>query len=554
MKFNKLQIIGLLLLVSLLASPVIAASETLDIFGTNSSNAQTNITKSGNQSINVSAWAIGSGIKTFTINVTNTTDTFTITLHNITIGRVSEVKFNGSSVTATQADTTGTIVFAQVQTTGNRTYTIQPAVNQGGFNTTWSWIWSYPFIIGSNITSLFVPFQNAVSDLDMNGKNITNVTEFRVKTVNTTVLNATNIAGNGSGVSQINASNLTGTMSAVNGSAIFGLNMSNQTRCTGNMTCTYQANGSLSLDSTAQTTATVAHTFFNFSNQTTTNISNFNIYNKTDPNAVLTVTANNISVVGETNGASRMTVITNSTGNYSINFTYGITSLDASTHMIATMSDIDGAYRVSPFNGLGAAISDSNIIYARKVVNGVTTGNSVGINLAVNTKYFGTIVRDGTNLILSVFSDAARSSHIAGSPKTLTGVTTTRFKNFSAINNHLDGTGLKTYYIADVSLNTIDTTIDKDKNPAIQYINGNTVILLTITANISISATNGYAAIQCLNGTTPLSGKIGIFSGLQGQNSQMQLTCIVPANSPYAINNSQGSGNVELVDWREVTI
>ena len=577
MKFNKLQIIGLLLLVSLLASPVIAASETLDIFGTNSSNAQTNITKSGNQSINVSAWSVGNGIKTLTINVTNTTDIFTITLHNITIGRVSEVKFNGSSVIATQADTTGSIVFAQVQTTGNRTYTIQPAVNLGGQNTTWSWTWSYPFILGSNITSLFVPFQNAVSDLDMNGKNITNVTEFRVTTVNTTVLNATNIAGNGSGISQINASNLTGSLPAINGSALFGLNMSNQTRCTGNLTCTYQANGSVSLDAannitaifnqvlntstvtvgmnankTIELTATggATHNFYNYSNiSIASNISDFSTYNETDPNSEISFTPTNISVNSVTDTASRMTVGINSTGNFSINFTYAYSTMSGGTiHGLVFMSDINGSYSVSPFNGIGLMVVPG-AIYLQKVLNGVPVDGST-IAIDANTKYYGTFVRLDSSLTLSLFTDSARTTHKAGSPVTWGSGISTRFTNFSAVNNRVYNAGTKAYFLADVSLNTAD----KDKEFNTQYINGNNVIILTAIANMSISTGNGYAAMQCLNGTNALSGKVGIFSSVQGYNSQMQLTCIVPANSPYAINNSQGSGNVELVDWREVTI
>lgn len=54
---------------------------------------------------------------------------------------------------------------------------------------------------------------------------------------------------------KMNATNLTNPLPAINGSSLFGLKMSNQTMCTGNATCTYNTNGSVSLDAISNITA-----------------------------------------------------------------------------------------------------------------------------------------------------------------------------------------------------------------------------------------------------------------------------------------------------------
>lgn len=132
-------IIMLLVIISIQSSAM-ATAGTVSIWGTNASNAQQNVTISGAPAaVTVTAWSVG-GIKTFTVQVKNASDAITFTLYNVTAGQVNELKVNGTPINGYQANDTGVITFIRTQGgIANHTFNIQPAINQGGYNSTWSY-------------------------------------------------------------------------------------------------------------------------------------------------------------------------------------------------------------------------------------------------------------------------------------------------------------------------------------------------------------------------------------------------------------------------------
>lgn len=171
----------LLTLVFLLIPSAIAGSGTVTIFGTNQSNAQQNVSiQDVRANVNVSAWSSVTNIaKTFKVGTQlNATDTFYFNLGNMTAGVVYELRVNNSAVNAYQANSSGWIAFNRSQGQSNQSYTIQPAINAGGYNWTFGY---FQNLIVQTMTTLY----------------------------NVTIYNATRIQGDGSYITILNASNLT---------------------------------------------------------------------------------------------------------------------------------------------------------------------------------------------------------------------------------------------------------------------------------------------------------------------------------------------------------
>ncbi len=170
---------ALFFIMLLIVSPAMAGTGTVTIFGTNVSNAQQNVTiTDAPASITVTAWSVG-GIKTFKVNVTNASDTLTFNLYNVTVGQVNEFKVNGTSINGYQGNSLGLVTFTRTQGMGNSTFNLAPAVQQGGYNTTWAYIQN---LIVQTATTIY----------------------------NVAIYNATQVQGNGSGLYDIVLANVTG--------------------------------------------------------------------------------------------------------------------------------------------------------------------------------------------------------------------------------------------------------------------------------------------------------------------------------------------------------
>lgn len=170
----------LLILAMLLAAPAMAASGTVRIWGTNVANAQSN-TSVNLAPQNITIAAFDGNTTTFYSTVNNATDTLTFSIANQTIGRVMELRINGTVINGYQVNSTGWVSFTRTQLTSNQTYKLTPAVNVGGYNMTWAKIWngapiSTNFSLNcafntvyqnTNDTAMFVSYA-AYSDVDAN--------------------------------------------------------------------------------------------------------------------------------------------------------------------------------------------------------------------------------------------------------------------------------------------------------------------------------------------------------------------------------------------------
>lgn len=438
------------------------------------------------------------------------------------------------------------------------------------------------FLDGSGIT--FLPLSGTTSDLDMNGKNITNVLTINSTQVNVTTFNATNMAGNGSGIDSLNASNLTGSVSAVNGSALFGLNMSNATTCRGNVTCTYNANGSVSLDAVSNLTA-IFNRVLNSSTVTA------GVY----PNGSVELTAtsfmaNSSSTHAALNISTDMTTYLKTGSEISVDSASNVSFLDLPTYGsiqnltydvgVANITDFSvsfeflsnmaggrfGIVTLSDLNDLSTENMIKQNSIGIKLLNSIQVYTSIdGVSSAVvlltpgaNTRYYINITRVGYYGRVVIYSDSERTNTLASSTFV---VSTVPFRYITLLNNNWNHAATTSGYISNLSSFSIDNVNSgvngyrDDKQFNTQYSNTNTSPLMVIvTAAFTTTATNGIAKASCQQNAINLSGTVGIAAGLTSENVMSQLTCIIPPNSSYRINTTTTNGNINLLDWREYNI
>ncbi len=520
MNINKLQIIGLLLLVLLLASPVLAGTGTITIWGTNVSTAQANVTIIGAPyNVTVTGWVVN-GIKTITVNVTNVSgDNLTLYIANNSINKVAEFLVNGSAINGVMVNATGVFEYTYTQAQGVAIFTIRPAVNQGGFNTVWAYIQYLTVVVQTTINNVVI--------------------------TNTSRLNVTNIAGNGSEISQLNASNLTGSLPAINGSAIFGLNMSNQTRCTGNMTCTYQANGSMSLDATSNITAI----FNQIQNTSTVKVSRMANNSIELTATVATGTSLSSSSTNYTAPDSSLSV-GDTSQNTNIEGFINYVSINTTTAMNVTSIDI---YIYS--KTVGAAIRGA--IYTN------TTGRPG--NLIIETQNQSTVNVGWNNISLTnpVYLNSNTRYWIAvqetGATVNYKDITpTASYTEFQAYGTFpaTATTGVKTGTTPYIGI------LSSPRAANLQYTNSNNTNSLLIQVTLLANTTTGgsRAVGWCMADSssppaTRISGQIGINNGMVNEEYIEQLTCVIPPAMNYAINTSTyPGGNLTWTDWREIII
>lgn len=175
-------------------------------------------------------------------------------------------------------------------------------------------------------------------------------------------------------------------------------------------------------------------------------IPKFSLFSKYDPNNKLFVSDNIVDVIGGIGGATRLVYQLPATiTDFSYDFLFNKTSavLNTGTFIFA-VSNQDSQWVGATWNGVGVYF-DGGQFAAAQAINGV--GGflaSVGIAVAAGTDYYGTVSRVADVLTVSIYTDAARTVHAAGSPVTLTPCLTTAF-GFLNIQNMLDThTGART--------------------------------------------------------------------------------------------------------------
>jgi len=146
-------------------------------------------------------------------------------------------------------------------------------------------------------------------------------------------------------------------------------------------------------------------------------------------------------------------------------------------------------------NNVSAVIRElgGTVGYISLKINSVVT-NSASINLTINTIYHITFTKSGTTLTLNIYSDAARTTHVAGSPKTLTDNSTFDY-TYLIVNNVGDNAADNT-----VTANLYDLTLTQ-LQPTVPEITPSYSTIDKVTSRVSIDSSNNiiFAASKNLH-------------------------------------------------------
>lgn len=175
----------------------------------------------------------------------------------------------------------------------------------------------------------------------------------------------------------------------------------------------------------------------------------FTTFTEIDPGTKITITATKVDVASESSNVSRVYKSITSMNDFTINMEIYCTQASESWYNagFTGLADAITQYSDAGFDGVGfLRISDNNInLKVAKVVNGALTLGTA-ISIGVNTLRYITLSRKGTTLTLSVFSDSGRTTHITGSPKTLT-VVNDNYNIFHVLNTDVTSNNVASYYI-----------------------------------------------------------------------------------------------------------
>ena len=175
----------------------------------------------------------------------------------------------------------------------------------------------------------------------------------------------------------------------------------------------------------------------------------FTTFTEIDPGIKITITATKVDVASESSNASRVYKSITSMNDFTINMEIYCTQASESWYNagFTGLADAITQYSDAGFDGVGfLRISDNNInLRVAKVVNGALTLGTA-ISIGVNTLRYITLARKGTTLTLSVFSDSGRTTHITGSPQTLT-VVNDNYNIFHVLNTDVTSNNVASYYI-----------------------------------------------------------------------------------------------------------
>ena len=136
-------IVYIAFLIALFASPGMAGTGTIVIYGTNVSNAQANVTSSNGNTVVVSQWGADTNTtRAFSVNVIAASDTLTFDLGTFYPNKLYQLSVNRKVVDAYMTNAIGNITFTRTQPTSNYTFSLQPASNIAGYNATFGWFWN----------------------------------------------------------------------------------------------------------------------------------------------------------------------------------------------------------------------------------------------------------------------------------------------------------------------------------------------------------------------------------------------------------------------------
>jgi hypothetical protein len=286
--------------------------------------------------------------------------------------------------------------------------------------------------------------------------------------------------------------------------------------------------------------------------------STFLSFTEVDPGSTITVTASKVNVVAETNGASRVyKTLSRTLTDFSFNFELYFTAFtgdssgesDAAVVLLGDSTDQIAWSTWGSNNGVGAFLqtNSSNIpkISTVKYVSGSGT-RGTNITLALATQYYCTLSRSSTILTVSVFSDAARTTHISGSPQTQT-VVTTAWDKLHVCNNSITYLYTHTYYIQNLtgySVHDLGTMSTQNAN--------NVTITGGSITNISLLQSAGSFSLPIVNKTgayTATANDHTITCNATSATFTITLpTAVGISGRIYVIKKIDSSGNAITVD------
>ncbi len=192
---------------------------------------------------------------------------------------------------------------------------------------------------------------------------------------------------------------------------------------------------------------------------------NLTLYTETDPGGKYTVTSKNITVASQTSESSNVyTTAPTSITDFNLFFDMVVTTMDGDSGAAPFLlgdSTANIAWTTwGTSNGVGIWIDASSGTFEhaeiiKYVAGAQTRGTSItGVNKG--TRYYYNFQRSGTYLNLSVYSDAARTIHVVGSPQSMSAAATAYNKvNFA--NNMITYAGARAWEINNISFQSAGT-------------------------------------------------------------------------------------------------
>jgi hypothetical protein len=184
-------------------------------------------------------------------------------------------------------------------------------------------------------------------------------------------------------------------------------------------------------------------------------------WNEVDPSAQLTVSASKVDM------STFYYNSVNTNINYNIDSTVGDFTLDFERYITSWTNGVVGVYghavgvtqiTSTTYYGItpSAIIAYSDVYYGKmrlgKYYNGTSQNAGGGVTITTGVLYYLRLSRSGSTVTLGVFSDAARTVHVEGSPVSFTEITIESYNNIIAAWNSSVNPSVETGYIQNISI------------------------------------------------------------------------------------------------------
>ncbi len=278
-------------------------------------------------------------------------------------------------------------------------------------------------------------------------------------------------------------------------------------------------------------------------------------YTEVDPGSKLTVTSYNITTAAHTSESSN---IYKNSPNGIVNFNLTFDSLvttqtgDSGEALFLLGDNTNNQAWTSwgTYNGVGiwidassGAFEDARIV---KYVAGAQTRGAGITGVNVGTRAYYTFSRNDTYVKLSIFSDAARTTHLAGSPQTMA-ITNSPWFDINFANNMVTYAGSRQYDIMNI-------TFDQDYRQ--KNVSWNNNYTNTDTLNFSIpSIQTGRIVNFSFNNVSEITAWTWYVNGINQSNNNFYLNYNVGPAGNYTIiatapaANTSKTWNIQVLNF-----